>query len=137
MKIQKNDVTVNMNLDEFLNVLEANLFDELLLLIMELDVNEVPKTVKKPSKIPAPKEVNGEYEEYIVDNIEDLIGLLQEAMDNGEEIEVMSVEEYEEMLDDEEIDYYESKHNTYAGEPLTLEDYKVHRIVDRYRYLIE
>lgn len=138
MKIYKNNVCVSMSLEELLDILESNLFDQLLELVMELD-GDSPSTIEK---------VYGDYDDEIVheifevENIDEFMGLLREALDEegieydpGWEIG-NSFMSYDPELDGAwwgTPEAYEEPKPKKKGKKQNQHDAKVKRILDRYK----
>lgn len=77
MKIYRNNVCVTMNLDEFHDILESDMFDELLLMIMELDENDAIETVYGDDY-----ELSANHQVYHVEDMDSFMELLQDALDD-------------------------------------------------------
>jgi hypothetical protein len=138
MQIYKNDVCISMEMDEFLDILESNLFDELLTMITEL-ANTETSTIE---------EIYGDYDGDMnhqtieVEDMDSFIGLLKGALDE-EGIEWEISEQFMAGNDedqqawwgqpvDEEDTKTSNKKNNRKKNP-NQEDTKVKRILDRYK----
>jgi hypothetical protein len=163
MKIYRNNVAIELHLEEFLDVIEADLLDELLLVVMELDSVNQEKATKKwldvKKQLPAPQEV----EQHVVDNLDELMDFLQELGLSEDDVDVQVIH-YEGDLEDIPDEFWaelgegwvplggeggdwigdlDGAQNLYyttydeEAEGLTSEDRKVRRILNRYRYMTE
>lgn len=125
MRIYRNNAHVELDLEEFLGVLETGTFEELLMMIMELDDG-------------ASDEAEYAYEEFEFDTEEDLQEFLNSIEDGQyDHIEVIHINEeiMEQVVQDFMGKNGLSGFYIGAGEEgwLTAEDKKVRRILDRYR----
>jgi hypothetical protein len=165
MKIYRNNVAIELHLEEFLDVIESDLLDELILVVMELDnaheeVTPSKKWLDVKKNVPAPKEII--YEEHIVDNLDGLMDFLQEMGLSEDDVDVQVIH-YDGNLDDipEEfwdqlgdgwteigdgdhwVDDLDGAQNVYyttyneSEDELTSEDRKIRRILNRYRFMTE
>lgn len=161
MKIYRNNIHIDLDLDEFLTILETQTFEDLLLLIMELD----NKAATQPPAPPAPKisfldttkldekemllrdinELEQELDgvEY-VDDMEEIMNIFADILSGGGDIEIEYYEVDGEGLDELGIAYSYSIdgsghlfYDPIEDYSLSTEDKKVRRILNRYRDLVE
>jgi hypothetical protein len=112
MKIYRNSVAIELTLDEFLEVVESDMLDEMLLVVMELDVTAEAKAqgkswnqVKKEMIDPAPIFKPLPQEEYIVEGMDDLKEFLASMGLDADDYDI-EVIEYDGDIDDLGDDFW-------------------------------
>ncbi len=135
MQIYRNNICVKLGLEEFLDCLESDLFDELLLLIIGLD-DRMPDNalnLAKPLEGSLSDE-DGVHVEYIVQDVGELVHLFSDVLQGKGEMEISYYdydEEYEPSIDGGGQTFYDNDISS------TREDQKIRRILNRYRGMVE
>jgi hypothetical protein len=108
-----------MELEEFLEVLEGELFDELLIMIMEMDdTNEDVEDHSEDTYFDSPEYISSVYYDIPEEEVDSILDMLSEAL-NADDFFVIPQEPV-----------FSTKK---FGKPTNDEDAKVRRILDRYK----
>lgn len=136
MKIYKNNVCITMDLNEFHDILESDMFDELLLMIMELD-DDSPSAIET---VYGDDYEFASHQVYQVDDMDSFMELLKEALDDdgvqyfyGHDMNGDPVGYEGESWWIEEVVEEPKAKNTSKGKKTKKEDAKVRRILDKYK----
>lgn len=156
MKIHLNNVSINLELSEFMEILEANAFDELLVMIIELDEAYLPAPKLDVKKNPAPPQdlmifeddldIDFLYDEHDCDHDHEMefdpddkqgvLDLIADMLEGNGDFEI-SIYQVEPGMDlDIDEDFYPS-YDMSGAYYYSDEDERVNRIVNRFRGLVE
>lgn len=167
MKIHMKNVSINLELDEFLTILEEDAFEDLLVMIVDLDetvgnegyeeaINKHASLIKPPPTLPrdlkarpyTDEEIDAMYDEmeeeevameqYGAQDKEAVLSMISEMFDGDTNFGIAIYEIPDDPGADYAIDYEGYPH--YDGDGMMLfseEDFKVNRIVNRFIGLVE